>query len=117
MLDPLKMQPYSDKHTSLLCQQYLARLYKNCLTPKPKIVSETYGEILHESVTRLFPHISLNDQDVLFDLGSGIGKLAIQFFLQTNIKSCVGIEISSVLHAQALDAAAIMKKELPQFFS
>lgn len=101
---------------SNLIKSYLEGLYKNAHKPLPTIVSETYGEILYESVEKLFAHLNLTEQDIFFDLGSGVGKLAIHFFLRSTIQEAVGIEISTVLHQQALQAVDKMTNELSIFF-
>jgi SAM-dependent methyltransferase len=99
-----------------LLENYLNRLFKNPHTPKPQLVSETYGEILHPSVTKLLSQITLSDQDIFYDLGSGYGKLAMHFFLQTSIKAAIGIELSSTLHEQAQKALETVQNELPEYF-
>jgi SAM-dependent methyltransferase len=106
----------STPQKSPLLEHYLNQLFKNPHTPKPQFVSETYGEILHQSVTKLLSQITLKDEDIFYDLGSGYGKLAMHFFLQTPIKAAIGIELSSVLHVQAQKALDTVQNELPEFF-
>jgi precorrin-6B methylase 2 len=60
----------------------------------------TYGEILPESLAQLIKKLELTKKDVLFDLGSGAGKVCIQVALTSPAKA-VGIELSSTRHALA----------------
>lgn len=63
----------------------------------------TYGEILLSSTDTLIHSIlDLSHNDVLYDLGSGIGKFIIQSFITTNITKAVGIELSPKRHYIAL---------------
>src|SRR5207302_804459 len=55
----------------------------------------TYGEILYPSVDSLIDYLEdLSSDDVFYDLGSGIGKVPLQFFLKTPVKKACGIEAS-----------------------
>jgi hypothetical protein len=101
-------------------QEYLNLLYPKTFPQqnlKQKNISETYGEILYESISKLINHLSISEQDVFFDLGSGLGKVAIQFFLNSAVKESHGIEIIPELHYQALNAAKKTKQDLPDFFN
>lgn len=105
-----------------LCQQYLRILYKNVHAhelsdSRIRNVSETYGEILYSSVETLLSAISISEQDVLFDLGSGLGKLVIQVFLTSVVKEACGIEIIPELHQQSLNAAQRVQHDLPDFYA
>lgn len=54
-----------------------------------------YGEITFASAKKLFTEIvPLGPNDVFYDLGSGIGKLILWAYLGTDVRSCVGIELS-----------------------
>lgn len=64
-------------------------------------ITETYGELLPESVSKLINAVSITEDDVFLDLGSGLGKVVSQLFLQTKVKESRGIEINPQLHAQA----------------
>jgi 16S rRNA A1518/A1519 N6-dimethyltransferase RsmA/KsgA/DIM1 with predicted DNA glycosylase/AP lyase activity len=64
-------------------------------------ITETYGELLPESVNKLLRVISINENDVFLDLGSGLGKVVKQIFFQTRVKEAHGIEINADLHAEA----------------
>lgn len=108
--------------TRLICQHYLALLYKNSRgggihTRQKENIAETYGEILYESVNKLFSFYSPHKQDIFIDFGSGLGKLVIQTFLNTEAKQVIGIEIIPELHQQSLFAATRVQAELPEFFA
>ena len=105
-----------------LCQHYLTILYTNLNQHAPQIksehpVCETYGEILYSSIDKLIAAVPLTEQDVFIDLGSGLGKVVLQFFLKSVIKSAFGIEILPHLHDQAVIAAQKLQQQLPEFYS
>lgn len=102
-----------------LCQQYLHVLYQDVRSNSVwrQEISETYGEILYPSVNKLLSAISYNERDVFYDLGSGLGKLALQVFLQTNMQKIVGIEILPELHQQAELAKQKVKHDMPFLFN
>ena len=107
--------------TNLLCKHYLSLIYQQIQPPAKLIISkknitQTNGEILFEDKTKLFKLIKLNKHDILYDLGSGAGKIILHAFLQTPIKKAVGIEIRSDLYQEAMLAAAIMQKDFPELF-
>jgi len=86
-----------------------------------KIISDTYGEILFEGIEKIVAKLALNSQDVIYDLGSGLGKPLLQIALQQEVQQLCGIEYNADLHftAQATlkrflyEAAKIIKtKEL-----
>ena len=105
-----------------LCQHYLTILYSEvqkthvaCAVSKTNIV-ETYGEILYPSVNKLISAIQLTENDIFIDLGSGMGKLVIHFFLKSNIKAAYGIELVPHLHQKAMEAANMLHHDLPCFY-
>lgn len=54
----------------------------------------TYGEVSVESVSStILPFLSLTEDDVLYDLGCGTGKILVQAVLQTTCAKAVGIEL------------------------
>lgn len=53
-----------------------------------------YGEIPYDSAAHILDDLNLSRQDVFYDLGSGVGKLALQAYLTTSVKRSVGIELS-----------------------
>jgi hypothetical protein len=57
-----------------------------------------YGELLPRGANKAFgpKRLSAQDASVLFDLGMGTGKIAIQAFLQfRNLKYVYGVELST----------------------
>ncbi|CAK0841408.1 unnamed protein product [Prorocentrum cordatum] len=56
----------------------------------------TYGEIEIEGVSELVAILEflgpLEESDTMFDLGSGLGKMAVQIFLATKVHKVIGIE-------------------------
>jgi len=63
--------------------------------------SPTYGEITVTSLARLLEYLQLTPNDVVYDLGSGIGKVALQVAMTTNIRRVVGIEMAHSRHQAA----------------
>ncbi len=70
--------------------------------------SPLYGEILPEGAHMLFKELDLKKSDVVVDLGSGIGKFALQTYLATPVRKVVGIELAKARHQLAMGA----KKQL-----
>lgn len=68
----------------------------------------TYGELTLDGVTRLLRWISPSPEDVLFDLGSGTGKIPLLAALVTDVRRAVGVELSVGRHAIALRALAAL---------
>lgn len=64
--------------------------------------SPVYGEINHQSMNKLLSSLKVGPKDVLFDLGSGVGKVVLYAALFTKIKKAVGIELSKTRHQEAL---------------
>jgi hypothetical protein len=77
----------------------------------------TYGEILFDSAEKLFTEIiPLGENDVFYDLGSGIGKLVLWVYLATPAKKSVGVELSKTRTNHAKTMLQKTQKELaPQF--
>lgn len=110
----------SDHNT--LCQQYLTLLYDTLHTRgqndnnKKHNLAETHGEILFEGVSKLLESLQMTNQDVFADLGSGLGKVVAQVFLQSPVSQAFGIEIMPELHQKAEAAASRLQTELPDFY-
>jgi hypothetical protein len=64
-------------------------------------VFSTYGEILPPGVCKIINNISIDENDVFFDLGCGCGKVVTQFYYQTCVKSSNGVEFSTTRFSQA----------------
>jgi SAM-dependent methyltransferase len=54
-----------------------------------------YGEISTQGLSQLLQQLDIQPTDVVYDLGSGTGKVIFQFFLTTPVKKAVGIELST----------------------
>lgn len=111
-----------------LCQEYMAGLYKGysgfiSYQPGEKASNEknkvylTYGEILYPSLTTVIDYLEINDQDVFYDLGSGIGKVALHFFLKTPIKKASGIEAAEARQNSAQKIYRQVKEEFPELYA
>lgn len=57
--------------------------------------AETYGEIMPTASARLVEYLALGGDDVLYDLGCGIGKLVVHAAIARPLRRCVGIELSA----------------------
>jgi len=73
--------------------------------------SPLYGEITPASVDRLLSHLGVGEDDVLYDLGSGVGKMVIQAAMTVPLRACVGVELSKMRHEAAVQALAQARKE------
>ena len=73
-------------------------------------VVETYGEILPKGVSEIINNISIDKNDVFFDLGCGCGKVVTQFYYQTCVKSSNGVEFSTTRFSQAQEIKEKIKK-------
>ena len=63
--------------------------------------NETYGEVKPILVSKIIQHLNITSKDVFYDLGSGIGNVAMQISIETGCKS-IGIEKELVHHMAAL---------------
>ncbi len=111
-----------------LCQDYITALYKGYsgfISYQPgekeahveKKIYLTYGEILYASVNKIIEHIQVDENDVFYDLGSGIGKVALHFFLKTPIKKAWGIEASAKRNHMAEKIYTQVQAEFPELFA
>ena len=69
--------------------------------------SETlYGELLPSSLHYIIENYLTNitATDVVYDLGSGIGKIVIQFAYETSASKCVGIELGLKKYESSMEA-------------
>ncbi len=64
----------------------------------------------------MLKQITLSSDDVFLDLGSGIGKCALQVFMQSDVHKVVGIEAALPLHEQALHVSQQVKSDFPLFW-
>lgn len=110
-----------------LCQAYIAELYRNVSgfisyqpgekeTAQLEKVFLTYGEILFPSFNKVIQRMDINENDVFYDLGSGAGKSALQFFLKTPVKKVIGIEANKLRSDSSLKIYKQVKREFPELF-
>ena len=112
-----------------LVERYIPKLYKDIngftinsndkvheLQKSRDTIFTTYGEILQPSVSSLINEIDITRDDVIYDLGSGIGKVCAQLFLQTNAKKIVGIEIVETRHNVANRTKNKLSSKFPSKF-
>ena len=72
----------------------------------------TYGEITPEALGQLIDYFKLAQQDVFFDLGSGVGKVCVQVALTTPA-TAIGIELSPARYQMAQQAKeALMSRKI-----
>jgi hypothetical protein len=107
----------SIQETNALCQQYLSMVYNDVHRHVASDYVETYGELLFSGVSKLLAKIKLNESDIFMDLGSGLGKIPAQVFLQSNVKEAYGIESVQERNQQAVLAAQKIQQDLPNFFN
>lgn len=77
---------------------------------KKKGGNPTYGEIKPESLTTLLQELGITKDDVLYDLGSGTGKVVVQSCLEFPFKKVVGIELCQNRHEKATHALGQLKQ-------
>lgn len=72
---------------------------------------ETYGEIEPRGLRVILDAIrgEIDSTDVMFDLGSGVGKVVAQFAFETECGRCVGIELGERRHKNAVRAWSAMQ--------
>lgn len=111
-----------------LCNDYINAIYAGAsgfISYQPgekesyegKKVYLTYGEILYPSVTKIIDYIGdISSKDVFYDLGSGIGKVPLQFFLKTPVKKACGIEASETRNNVAEAVYQKIRQDLPELF-
>lgn len=97
-------------------EQFINDLFTNIsgfsipTTEREKIGNEggaaTYGEITYDSLKKVLDNLRLKNNDVFYDLGSGVGKVVVQVFLTSPVKKAAGVELSTTRfqHAQKVRA-------------
>lgn len=113
----------------ILCQEYMNVAYQGVsgfisYEPGEKEAGEkkkvylTYGEMLYPSVSKIINYLGdINENDVFYDLGSGIGKVGLQFFLRTPVKKVRGIEYSKTRNKYAEQVYQKVHQEFPELVS
>ncbi|MEM7588611.1 MAG: hypothetical protein AAF320_00365 [Myxococcota bacterium] len=64
----------------------------------------SYGEITFDGVSNMLYHLELDQTDIFYDLGSGVGKLATQVHMMSDTAKTVGIELSETRHWNSSEA-------------
>lgn len=87
-------------------------------TTKVDASESTYGEILPTSLNQLLkgttggPPIKIAADNVMYDLGSGVGKVVAQFAFDTPCKKALGVEMGIRRHQEAEMALSSCTNEL-----
>ena len=102
-----------------LYQAYLAHVYQH--VEQPLLVGKvsgslTYGEMLYPSVKKLLNKLQIESNDIFLDLGSGLGKLVLQVWMQTILKSVIGIEAREELSRQTNEVVHQIYQGFPFFW-
>lgn len=79
-------------------------------------ICSTYGELLYYSVQKIADRMQLTADDVFCDLGSGMGKCALQIFMQTAVKRVIGIESHAILSEKAASSCQEIRTAFPFFW-
>jgi hypothetical protein len=76
-----------------------------------------FGEVLPDGVTKMMDenHLRAQAATILYDLGMGLGKLAMQAFLEfPNLKKVIGVELAHTRAEKAKSALAQLAKMQPR---
>ena len=67
---------------------------KHNIDEEKKGIYDNYDEMGYNTITKIINEIKkdINNEDIFYDLGSGLGKVTTQFYLDTICKKVVGIE-------------------------
>jgi len=71
----------------------------------------TYGEISYKAVDTVLNDLFITEEDVLYDLGSGVGKMVLQSYLSFPFKKMVGIELSTKRFAHSVAAKDLLEEK------
>ncbi|KAJ8613489.1 hypothetical protein CTAYLR_002156 [Chrysophaeum taylorii] len=64
----------------------------------------TYGECTEDGARAIFAALGLSDDAVFADLGSGVGKLAAQCYVECGVAKAIAVELCSERHDRAVEA-------------
>lgn len=78
--------------------------------------NHVYGEITFDGVEKMLKLFPIGPNDVVYDLGSGVGKFVAQVYLRTTAKRVVGIELAKNRHERAVIAKERIKKMRPDLY-
>lgn len=107
-LDPV-IQPYIESLYHPLNRQIQQSLFATN--------NEIYGELYYESVVKLLKYLKVQPDDHFLDIGSGIGRFALQVFLTTTAASVTGIEINPKRHVIIETVQKTLRQQLPDLFN
>jgi len=121
-----EMLTYS-KYEDELYQECFSKVYQHtqgyqqyALSEKQQFAREaicpTYGELLYPSVKKILQRFPTDSRQSFLDLGSGLGKCALQIFMQTDCQKVIGIEASLALHTQANAVLHEMQSTFPFYW-
>lgn len=110
-----------------LYQAYLAKVYQGiesygAYDPEQHQVlvqsgvSCTYGEMLYPSVKKILSKLKLSRHDIFLDLGSGLGKFALQVFMQSQAGKVIGIEALPKLSQASEKIVAKLHDDFPDIW-
>lgn len=78
--------------------------------------NQLYGEIYPYSYVKILKELSLSEEDVFLDIGSGVGQVVFHTLLATPVKKMIGVEINAVRNDQAKRYLKYVKHDLPELF-
>ncbi len=106
-----------DSEKKNLGKKIITELYKNItgfirLSPEERACIEggytkkcsTYGEISYDSLQYILDREPFSPNDIVYDLGSGVGKVVMQIFLNTPAHKVIGLELSASRNSNAQQA-------------
>lgn len=108
--------PRTKKSSDYIDQLYIGVSGFNISAAEQTLIEQqggnsTYGEITYEGVEQLVHKLGLTESDVFYDLGSGVGKMVIQVYLNSPVKKSVGVELGPSRAHAAADAAHKLREE------
>ncbi|MBP7709536.1 MAG: hypothetical protein KA100_00515 [Rickettsiales bacterium] len=71
-----------------------------------------YGELPFETCKQILERANPKKDGVFFDLGSGTGRVVMAFYLLSNFKKCVGVELLQGLHNKACEIHVEFNKNI-----
>ncbi|XP_014251804.1 histone-lysine N-methyltransferase, H3 lysine-79 specific-like [Cimex lectularius] len=76
---------------------------------------EVYGETSFELICQMIDHMSISEEDIFIDLGSGVGQVVLQMAALTSCKLCLGIEKADVPSQYAENMSKNFRKWMAWF--
>lgn len=74
----------------------------------------TYGEMIPSSVSKMIQELKPGLNDIFYDLGSGVGKVAMQVVLEAPVQKSIGIELADSRFKQSKTALGRLKALNPE---